>query len=137
MSDTRTFHIGDVLSVMTGRLVSPRHIGGVYDILGFLVDEDLMTHQLPRVSREVEPHLREAFPDLAAIDIPDTIHDEASLTDWLTVVVAEHGETRDVARIPAEQHTSIDPLAEIAMNYPGVPVIAVELPADGGVSGER
>lgn len=34
------FHVGDILSVITDRLVSPKHIGGVYDILGFMAGED-------------------------------------------------------------------------------------------------
>lgn len=49
--ETKSFHIGDVLSAMTGTLVSPRHIGGVYDVLNWMTGESLMTHQLPRASR--------------------------------------------------------------------------------------
>lgn len=30
---TRKFHLGDVLSVITARVVSPRHVDGLYDIL--------------------------------------------------------------------------------------------------------
>ena len=58
----KLFHISDILSVTTGRLVSTRHIDGVYDILNFLTGDDLFTHQLPRANRECEPWLRSQFP---------------------------------------------------------------------------
>jgi hypothetical protein len=124
---TRTFHIGDILSAMTGRLVSPRHIEGIYDILDWMTGESLMTHQLPRVSREVEPILRERFPDLAAIEIPEwgTKGTKEVVYAWLDEQVAIHGETREVAPMEAADHTLIDPLDEIAMMRPDLPVIAV------------
>ena len=49
---SRDFHIGDILSVTTGRLVSPRRMDGVYDILNFMTGDNLFTHQLPRAARE-------------------------------------------------------------------------------------
>ena len=33
VAQTRYFHIGDVLTITTGCLLSPRHMEGVYDIL--------------------------------------------------------------------------------------------------------
>lgn len=60
----KLFHISDVLTVTTGRLVSARHMDGVYDILNFLTGDELYTHQLPRAMRECEAFLRIQFPDL-------------------------------------------------------------------------
>jgi hypothetical protein len=60
----KQFHISDVLSVTTGRLVSTRRIGGVYDVLNFLTGDELYTHQLPRASDECKPWLRTQFPAL-------------------------------------------------------------------------
>ena len=42
----KTFHISDILSITTGRLVSNRHIDGVYDVIGHLVGRDVWTHEL-------------------------------------------------------------------------------------------
>ena len=67
MAETKDFHIGDILSVTTGRLVSPRHIEGVYDILNWMTGESLFTHQLPRVSREAGPVLLAAHPQIRQI----------------------------------------------------------------------
>ena len=60
----KTFHISDVLSVTTGRLVSSRHMGGIYEILNFLTGDNLFTHQLPRAMKECLPWLRTQFPNL-------------------------------------------------------------------------
>lgn len=126
MSETREFHIGDIISVTDGALVSPRHVGGVYDILNWMTGESLMTHQLPRASRECEPELRRQHPDIAAIVFPDTVErTEAGVYAWLAEQVAIHGETRPVAALAVEDHTIIDPLTELAMMRPDVPVIPV------------
>lgn len=65
---TKSFHLGDILSVTHDRLVSPRHIEGVYDILSFMSGEPVWTHQLPRIGREAKPILIAALPWLSGID---------------------------------------------------------------------
>jgi hypothetical protein len=60
----KKFHISDVLSITTGRLVSTRHMDGVYDILNFMTGDSLFTHQLPRANEECKPYLLEQFPQL-------------------------------------------------------------------------
>lgn len=60
----KLFHISDVLSVTTGRLVSSRHTEGIYDILNFLTNDKLFTHQLPRAMKECKPWLATLFPAL-------------------------------------------------------------------------
>ena len=135
MSDTaRTFHVGDIISITDGHLVSPEHVGGVYKILGHLCGEALMTHQLPRVAREAKPYLREQFPDVASVVVPDDLvpdgatKEEArqAVSAWMLGVVAEHGETRDVEPMPTTDHTSIDPISELKMMRPDVQVITLD-----------
>lgn len=130
--ETKQFHIGDVLSVTSGVLVSPEHIGGVYKLLGWMVrDDGIMTHQLPRLSRECEPFLRETFPDLAAIDVAGAgVKDEATLTAWLTSLEPEYGTHRDVPRLPEIDHTDIDPLAELRMLQPDASIVIVHAPEE-------
>jgi len=130
---TRTFHLGDILSITTSRLVSPRHIEGVYDILDFMTGEDLMTHQLPRAARECEGPLLAQHPDLAAAVPPEKFGDDPesakeAVDRWLAGQVAVYGETRDVAPLAAGDHTSIDPLEELRMMRPDDGIIAVVVP---------
>lgn len=127
VTETRDFHIGDILSVTTGRLVSPRHISGVYDILGWMVSEDLMTHQLPRVSDECAPDLRRQHPDLAAVVVPEDVRDEASVMSWLSAQVSAFGETRPVAKLAPEDHTPIGPITELRLKRPDMPIIGFGL----------
>lgn len=124
MSETKTFHIGDILSVLSGKLVSPKHIGGVYEICDWMTNRANMTHQLPRVSREVEPQLREDFPDLAAVEVPSGLNSEEKVLDYIASLGM--GETREVERLrdPAD-HTDIDPIAEIRMINPNAKIIEI------------
>lgn len=136
MSETKTFHIGDILTITTGCLVSPRHVDGIYDILNFMTGDSLSTHQLPRGMDECAPSLREQFPDLAAIVAPDDFGGSAErVAAWLADQVAVHGETREVAPLAPEDHTRMDPLAEIRAMAPQAEIIAVEVP--GGTGEDR
>lgn len=63
-NEKKDFHVSDVISVTTGWLVSYQGVSGVYEILNFLTDDNLSTHQLPRAMDEVDPVLRRRFPEL-------------------------------------------------------------------------
>jgi hypothetical protein len=131
MSETRMFHVGDILSVTTERLVSPRHIDGVYDILNWMTGESLMTHQIPRATRECAPRLLEQHPQLADVEVPDDFGGIAgAVADWLEVQVAWLGRELPVAPLAAEDHTYIDLLAEARAVAPNAEIIVVELPDD-------
>lgn len=112
MPDTKRFHLGDVLSITTGRLVSPDQIGGIYNILGWMSGKDLHTHQLPRVGEEATPTLLAAFPELADIEVPEDINAE-TLDAWLKSLEPKYGTYRDVPRMPEGEHFRIDPLLEL------------------------
>jgi hypothetical protein len=131
---TKTFHLGDILSITTSRLVSPRHIDGVYDILNWMTGDNLFTHQLPRASEECEGPLLAQHPDLANVVVPDSFGEtadeaKAAVDRWLAEQVAVYGETREVAPLAADDHTVIDPLTEMqSMIRPDAEIIAVVAP---------
>ena len=140
---TQTFDIGDILTITTGALVSREHVGGVYKILSFMTGESLFTHQLPRAARECEPELRRQFPDLAEIEAPewdviaggswDSLNPEekqVAVYGWLDGLAERYGATREVAPLPAEDHTSIDPVTELRMMRPDAPIIVGEVDTD-------
>lgn len=121
-----SFPLGDVLSITTGRLVSRDHIEGVYRVCDYMTGHANMTHQLPRVMREAAPIILEQHPELAGIEVPDTIVDEDTLDAWLTPLETAHGATVNLEPMTAEDHTSIDPIAELRMMRPDLPIIVVE-----------
>lgn len=113
MSDKqKEFHIGDILSVTTGCLVSPRHIGGVYDILNFMTGESIYTHQIPRVGREAAPVLLKQHPQLVEVDATGVEPD--NFKSWLAEQVKRYGEMLPVQPMTADEHESIDPMSELA-----------------------
>lgn len=110
--DSKQFHLGDVLSVTTGRLLSPRLMDGIYDILNFMTDDNLFTHQLPRARQECAPILLQQHPQLANIVIPDITPDNFNAV--IEQLCAEHGEFLLVSKLPPHAHEYIDPLSEAA-----------------------
>lgn len=130
MSETREFHLGDILTITTGRLVSPRHIEGVYDILNFMTGDSLFTHQLPRGVDECQGPLLQQHPDLAAIVPPEDFgpDPETGVAAWLAEQVAIYGETREVAPLAADEHTYIDPFTEMRKMAPHAEIIGVVVP---------
>jgi len=107
--DTREFDLGDVLSVTTGKLVSPRHIQGVYDILDFLFSTNFWTHELPAACAAARPVLIAQYPDLAGVDA--TSVDADNWRDWLDQQKAALGATRMV--------TAIEGHNQFSAQYPG------------------
>lgn len=126
MNETKSFHIGTILSITDGKLISPDHIGGIYDLLGWMTGESLMNHQLPRVSREMEDQLRADFPDLAAVTVPDGIRSMEAALEYLASLEPEYGTHRDVRKADRANHTEIDPIAEIKMIRPDLPIIGLD-----------
>ncbi len=124
----KEFHLGDVLSITTYHLVSPRHIGGVYDILNFMTGDNLFTHQLPRAGDECRPYLIEQFPQLATPEMDSAVAElvdalkakngkmnaEKIVADWLAKQIAKYGEMFAVKPIPTNAHEVKNPIAEIA-----------------------
>lgn len=142
MSDrpSKAFHVGDLLSVTDGRLVSPNHIGGVYEVVDFVTGEAHMTHQLPRVSEVVRAWLLEQHPRLADVvfdfEVPDgSTNDQAKaiVAAWLAGVVREHGEMHDVEPMPLGQYVGREPLAELREMAPHAQIITVS-PTTGEVA---
>lgn len=70
---TKTFHVSDILSVTTGRLVSTRHMEWVYDILNFLTGCNLFTHQIPRACEACASYLIQTFPELSKAGEPSNL----------------------------------------------------------------
>lgn len=110
--ESRQFHLGDVLSITTGVLMSPRHMEGIYDILNFMTQDTLFTHQLPRARKECAPHLLRQHPHLAGITIEGVTKE--NFKQVLEKMCAEYGETLLVTQLPDHAHEYIDPVSELA-----------------------
>lgn len=128
MTETRSFHLGDLLSITDDRLLSPDLIDGVYNILNWMTGDQLMTHQLPLAADAMKPDLLQQHPWLAEITVPD-LHGEAEVVTWLATAVAEHGEQHEVAPAPLAWG-SHDPIRDFRNQYSDKPIIGVRVDGD-------
>lgn len=127
-TETRDFHIGDILSITTGFLVSPRRMDGVYDILDYMTGEDLFTHQLPRAAETCRPSLREQHPDLAAVETPEHFDGPEHADRWLGALVLEYGETRPVAPLAHGEYQARNPIQELVEMTDGEVIVLQQQP---------
>lgn len=119
---TKKFHLGAILSVTHDRLVALRHIEEIYEICNFLTQDNLFTHQLPRVHKECKAHLLALHPQLS--DLPlvtdEDIHAMKLVNGkpaqwwkpWLDAQVSRFGEYLEVTPIPKGIHEYKDPIQE-------------------------
>ena len=129
-SATRNFHIGDILSITTGRLVSPSHMQGVYAILNYMTDDDLFTHQLPRAGEECKPYLLAQHPQLATVNAEEVTRD--NWREWLKEQIARFGYHLPVAPLPAGIHKHRDPLMEAVDMMGTDQVMVISQPDEDG-----
>ena len=93
----REFHLGDILSITTGKLLAPFGMDGVYDILDFMCNTNLYTHQLVRASDKCIPYIFQQHPQLAKIDMSDFTG--ANWFAWLQKQINKYGKTLVIKRI--------------------------------------
>jgi hypothetical protein len=107
----RKFHIGDVLTVVSGLLLSQRGMEGVYDILGYMTGEELYTHQLPRAASQAKPFVLSQYPQLSELEVPSLASLE--VPGWVQKQAAAFGEWLPLSSIPEQERQSQQPLQEL------------------------
>lgn len=120
----KKYHLGDILSITTGALVSTRHVGGVYDILNWMTKDNLYTQQLGRASDECRPWLKTQHPQLKDIDASGV--NPENWETWLQEKVEQYGEYLEIEPLPDNIHDVIDPLTELSRMVPEKKIIVVE-----------
>ena len=104
----RTFSLGAVLSVTTGRLLCD--LDTVSEILNWLCDDKLFTHQLPRAFKVARPYVLAQFPALAAIDASGV--DPTNWREWLAGQITIFGDAFEVRPLERGIWTYRDPVEE-------------------------
>lgn len=145
--ETKQFSLNTVASVITGRvLTSPKSdddngISDIYEILSWMTDDEVYTHQIPRFMSECKPYLLKQYPSLSAcisqLHILDNLLPAAKRGGGAQVAVDHYitwlrGEIEllpfyDVAKIPQDDHTKKDPVEEMAK---GKKIIVINPEAD-------
>jgi len=140
----KTFPLGTVLTVTTGRLLTTASgkdgdngIGSLYEILGHMTDDSPYTTQLGRFSDECKPWLLRWFPELAeasnhleessganSLDYAikcvkasgnDVKH---AISNWLELCIADWGMKREyeIGKIPKDDHVIKNVYDELVEN---------------------
>ena len=134
----KTFDMRAVLSVTTGRLLTkPRgdkdnRIGALYEILNWMADDNLYTHQLPRAMQQCAPHLIRLFPELEVAEsrlagLDDSLGNAADpgrvIAEWIDSLglKAEY----EVPQIPMDDRSHVDPYTELVAIRGGTDGIVV------------
>jgi hypothetical protein len=112
---TKTFHLGDVLSIVAGIIISPRHIRGVIGIREFMYGGKVFLSQSETALRVCKDALLEQFPQFKAMqwqrmepELVETISGAgpegyfAAVNWWLDKLTPLYGETLEVAVLPED-----------------------------------
>jgi hypothetical protein len=111
----KKFHISDILTVISGKMVSIRNMEGLYDILNYMSKDNLHTHQLVRVMDECKPYLIKQFPEFEEIKINFANVNDSNLLSLMEIIEEELGSYFEVDRLPEGVHEYINPVAEMIM----------------------
>lgn len=128
MTETKRFPLRVVLSASTGRLLTEpkgphdNGIGDLYEILNWMTNDNLMTHQLPRAAGECQPWLLRWFPELRGAN--ECLGDLGKMLEqgdpriaiemWLeTMAIGGMKREYEVPQIPRDDHDVIDPYDEL------------------------
>lgn len=106
----KEFHLGDILSITTGRIFSTSGMGGIYAILNFMTGEKLFTNQLPRTSDTCKPSLFKQFPHLEELDTSEVNKD--NYQDFLNKQIEQFGEFHEVSHLDEDIYEHKDPILE-------------------------
>lgn len=126
----RHFPLADILTMTTGRLLSPRRMEAVYNIANWMTGDNLMTHQLPRAADICGPALLTQHPQLEGIAPPEDI-DVPDLMAWLANAEREHGAELPVTVLADGVWEHRNPIEELCDMVGPEKVIVVPVPGDG------
>jgi hypothetical protein len=140
----KSFDLGDVLTISTGFMVAASGINAVYEMLNFMTNDSLFTHQLPRAMKECQPYLVRQYPFLGSPELaaavlelekemaaPNLSGEERRIQcmQWVALQKERYGSSLMIEPIPADDHTRVkDPAAELGKMLGPGKVIQVNLP---------
>jgi hypothetical protein len=94
----KTFHLGDILTLISVRAVSPTGLRAVKALCDHMTGRALFNHEMPTALRDCGIDLRRQFPALADLRVPHLAHPE-DIADWLAAQAQRFGEQHEVTPI--------------------------------------
>lgn len=91
---TKSFHLGDILTVSTGTLVSS--MDGVHHILNHMTQDNLFTHQILIASPIMREELIRQLPFLGQVEKPEGLSTREECDAWVASVSKVYGDWHSV-----------------------------------------
>lgn len=91
---TKDFHISTVLSVGTGILLT--NFDKVHEMLDFMTQDSLYTHQLVASGYIMETEIKRQFPFIQELEIPELPPVQQACDEWVKPLGEMHGWTLTV-----------------------------------------
>lgn len=117
----KEFDLGTVLSITHDRLLAPKGIDGVYEILNYMTNSELWTHQLPNAARKCAPVIFGQHPWLRDVSVDGIVHD--NWQERMAALKAAHGDTVALEPLPPDDHLTTNPFRDLPEGVPVIPVI--------------
>ena len=93
----RKFHLGDILSVTTPLLVSPKGMVGVSNLINYMVGDHVGMTVLSNAASICKPYLLKQYPFLIDIDTKEV--NKRNWQEWLAKCVENYGEEFEIKSI--------------------------------------
>lgn len=106
------FNIGTILSISHSRLLTS--IGNVYEILNYMLDDNLFTHQLPRAGRFCQKFVIAEHPQLEQWDDFDEQITTENWKEYLEKAKSMFGEELEISKAPSGVWTYKKPVEELS-----------------------
>ncbi len=109
-NNERNFDLGTVLTVTTGRLFTD--MDNLYDVLNYLSNDEIYTHQIPRVIRTAGAYVLQKYPQLDGVGKDVVINNEQDVKTFLDRQKDVYGDSFGLSPMPEELCQHIDPIEE-------------------------
>ena len=110
-NNERTFDLGTVLTVTSGRVFTS--IDNFYDILNYLSNDKIYTHQIPRVITIAKSYVLERYPQLDGVGKDVVINNKQDVETFIGEQKSIYGDSFVLSPMTGEIYQHIDPIDEL------------------------
>ena len=109
-NNEKNFDLESVLSITTARLFTDTK--KVYDILNYLTNSNIFTHQMPRAIKAAQHYILARYPQLEGVGQYVIINNYEDLKTFLNSQKAVFGNSFALSPMPREIYEYMDPIEE-------------------------
>jgi hypothetical protein len=113
----KTFTLGQVLTVTSGKMLCEGGMKDLYEILNYLTGDEIYTHQIPSALDQCRPYVLSSYPFIETIDVSGI--NRANFIESISDMKMRHGNKFALDEIPhgeQRQRLIYDDLPDEALN---------------------